>query len=359
MEDNRVYRDAMALRFLVCLFVLGTSASAFCGATEPRRVLILGDPDNPSAAAILLERALILEVGGDASTEILTSTPSTPREARGLAMLRQARTDLAAAQRSFEALQIAPSVRDFSAATQKLQRVAVLTGDVTRLPTALAHLAASHLLLGQQPAADAVFQRLLALDPTFQPDRAAYNRDMLAAFKAAGTALATQPRVDAELRATPADATLMVDGRIVGTGRAQLQGLTLGTHYLTVARRGYEVLTTTFGISPGPPAAPLTYALTRLSDSSSARQYHRALAELRDHETGGEVLAHLIKTARLDAVIALFTDPSGLHALYLEPRNHRRAEQVITLPVTDMAAAARIADDLLASWPTGPAIPAE
>ncbi|HUH02363.1 MAG TPA: PEGA domain-containing protein [Kofleriaceae bacterium] len=98
----------------------------------------------------------------------------------------------------------------------------------------------AHAMLGDRARAEAAFLRLLTWRPAFVIDTSIEPGKVFPAWEGARAQLARLPGGSLDIRSTPDRALAYVDGRFVGFTPTATEGLSQGTHYVTLKKVGYE-----------------------------------------------------------------------------------------------------------------------
>jgi tetratricopeptide (TPR) repeat protein len=98
----------------------------------------------------------------------------------------------------------------------------------------------AHAMLGDRARAESAFLRLLTWRPAFVIDTTLEPGKVFPAWESARAKLARLPGGSLDIRSTPDRALAYVDGRFVGFTPTATEGLSQGTHYVTLKKVGYE-----------------------------------------------------------------------------------------------------------------------
>lgn len=234
-----------------------TAAMLICGAllaggtahAEPRKrarlpvAVFLVGPDGPLSpsrhATLLLTMEQALETDRrlevvDKDRRLTEVAGRVPRdalsEARGLmlsgeALLRKNKAKLGLAR--------------LQAAEQQLAR-ALAWARKADLARAQFLVGVAHAMLGDRSRAEAAFLRLLVWRPGFVIDTTIEPGKVFPAWDDARKALAALPGGSLDITSTPDRALAYVDGRFVGFTPTATEGLSQGSHYVTLKKVGYE-----------------------------------------------------------------------------------------------------------------------
>ena len=297
----------------------------------PQRVLLLADDASSSLEQQSVAQVLTAKLMADPSIELLTPEPLPPSLQRADLLRTQAQRSLAQARRALESLEPFVAEREAAYAVMRLERAAMLAGDLGDLPESLGLLAAALLHLDAPTRALHTLVRLLVLDPEWQPDAGHYSPDMLAHITRARRRLKTLPQRQVAIDAGDARAALFVDGKFVNFGKAKVTLAADVTHFLWAQpEQGFaHGQTLMLGRSRAPQEVAL--ALPQAGQIAASHQLRfRPLIEA-SLNPQGFVNAHsaLLSGMRVDEVWVLGYDAGMVRLTAFELRSGRR-HQVAT-----------------------------
>jgi hypothetical protein len=198
------------------------------------RVLLVEDGVKPNLERHLVHRQLMHHLLQDPSVDLLHDLPTPLGLEKGVLLHGAAQLHLANAQRHLQSLNPQAAAGQAAAATLRLARVAVLTGDVAPLAHALSLQAAAYLYLGSVRAADRTLVRLLSLDAHWQPDTALYNPAMVARVTRLRQQLPQWQQTQCNVDPGDAQAAVFIDGHFKGFGPTSVQVINSVDHYVWV-----------------------------------------------------------------------------------------------------------------------------
>ena len=130
------------------------------------------------------------------------------------------------------------AVDDFDAAVESYAEAYAVLPDATVLPRAMALLAVAELLGGQDEKATAAFARSVQADPKYEQDFTEYPPRVQAIYDTARQAVLARPSVEYEVRTTPPNARVYVNGAFQGLSPVWVK-TRLGEQFIAIAKHGY------------------------------------------------------------------------------------------------------------------------
>jgi hypothetical protein len=217
-------------------------SSAAMGQTKPTMALLVvptGPQLDDAASRIRLSSREVLERIG--RFQLIPASDALDGENARARTLRaqEAMAAMNAARNAYNELDTVRALAETERAIRGFSE-ADLTAHLRELGTAWILKAASLVANGDNKAAEAEIDRLLAVDPSaqfspnfFPPELMAYAERSRKTVMAAGETL--------EVRTTPAGAEVHIDGRFRGVSPLTVKGLVAGDHYVTAMAPGYAL----------------------------------------------------------------------------------------------------------------------
>ena len=302
--------------------------------TGPARILVLqDDASHQSAALSMAHRAMQTQLLSDPARILVSEQPAAVPVSNAAELHLAAQADLGAGLNAFHALQLDQAADSYSAAVQKLQRVAALTGDLAGLPGALSMLAATLLLMNEPQAATPVLARLRALQPALPLPASVFNPDTAAAARRVAKRLA--PPQDFTVRAFPPGGEIWIDGQFAGGETAAPHLDPTVPHYVFITHGSAPPLASV--IDPTLPNAPSTYSFTlpealaqHLPNQSAP--FSDALQAARSPAAFPNPDAPSLQDLQPDEIWVLRANPTTLECIRFQLTTGRRTDLTLPLP---------------------------
>ncbi len=216
-------------------------ASAPARAEPPSGFLfdVVGSPsvdafaqESLDAARAELERARLLDLSG-------AEARVHGRDADALRKVERARQLFTEAVRAYDNLELGDAITKLGRVIADLDAGWVALEDPAVLVDALLRLGAALVLDGRSRDADGPFARVHALAPDRQPDPEFFPEQVTSRFRQVVARLGRAGLGSLEVRATPSESLVYVDGAFRGRSPVTVQDLAPGTHLVRVRFPGY------------------------------------------------------------------------------------------------------------------------
>ena len=148
----------------------------------------------------------------------------------GDGLVKSGKTKLAAGK-------YAAAAEDFDAAVESYLEAYALLPDLAVLPRAMALLGVAQLLDGEEAKASANFARSVQADLKYEQDFTEFPAKVQSAYDAARKDALAQQRIQYEVRTTPANARVYVNGVFQGLSPVWVK-TTAGEQFITMAKHG-------------------------------------------------------------------------------------------------------------------------
>jgi hypothetical protein len=219
--------------------------------------------ESVDAARAELERARLLELNG-------AEARVHGRDAEALRKVERARALFTEAVRAYDNLELDDAITKLGRVVADLDAGWVALEDPGVLVDALLRLGAALVLDGRGRDAEGPFARVHALAPERQPDPEFFPEQVTSRFQQVVARLGRAGFGSIEVRATPSEALVYVDGRFRGRSPETVQDLAPGTHLVRVRAPGYldqaasvmvraaraEPVNVRLAVAPGAPGLP-------------------------------------------------------------------------------------------------------
>ena len=133
--------------------------------------------------------------------------------------------------------QYSAAAEDFDAAVESYLAAYAVLPDTTVLPRAIALLAVAQLLDGDATKAASNFARSVQADLKYEQDFTEFPTKVQGAYDAARTEVQSRPRVQYEVRTTPANARVYVNGIYQGLSPVWIKS-TAGEQFIALSKQG-------------------------------------------------------------------------------------------------------------------------
>lgn len=247
---HRLARTAAGAAFICGAFiVVAVGAVGSANADRPARrarvpvAVFLVGPDGPLSpsrhATLLLTMEKALEADRrleviDKDRRLTEVAGRVPREA-----LSEARGLLLSGEALLRKKKAGTALVRLQAAEEQLARALAWARKADLARTQFL-VGVAHAMLGDRGRAESAFLRLLTWRPAFVIDTSLEPGKVFPAWESARAQLARLPGGSLDIRSTPDRALAYVDGRFVGFTPTATEGLSQGTHYVTLKKVGYE-----------------------------------------------------------------------------------------------------------------------
>ncbi|WP_428265396.1 PEGA domain-containing protein [Haliangium sp.] len=208
-------------------------------------------------------------------------------------------------------------------------------------------LGAAHAMQGRTREARQVFDDLRIWQPDYQVDSSAVSAAAIELWRSTGAQVEKLPKGALDLTSTPAGARVYVDGRLIGRTPAGVEGLLVGTHYVTFELAGHQRVALEVPVYKHT-RQPVETALDPLPGRDQVARHARALAAAAtvadkddDAVRAAAALAELIGLAHAVVLTPDPSEPERYHAAVFETASGRRlAAATLALPAGEAPDAA-------------------